>query len=204
MSNKCIKCNREIEKPQKTCLVCGSSQNYFSHYFTTVVVFLVLLGGLAAAGYWYENRPEKTVELQRLRNIEMKARISLAEVENLTKKNLLLSVQIQEVQSQIKTANESASLNNQSEAEINKQLKKQTARAVKAEKRASWLSKQNTDFKTEINSLNEQILALQAAPDAQPEDLITARKSESNEPAPVPEKSEQEQSMELATDTDKN
>jgi len=204
MSNKCIKCNREIEKPQKTCLVCGSSQNYFSHYFATAVVFLVLLGGLAAAGYWYENRPEKTAELQRLRNVEVKARISSAEVDNLTKKNLLLSAKIQEAQTQIKTANESASLNNQSGVETNKQLKKQKARAAKAEKRASWLSKQNNDFKTEIRSLNEQISALQAAPDPLPEDLITALQPNANEPVPDQEKTEQEQPVEVATDTGKN
>jgi len=204
MSNKCIKCNREIEKPQKTCLVCGSSQNYISHYFSTGVVFLVLLGGLAAAGYWYENRPEKTAELQRLRNVEVKARISSAEVDNLTKKNLLLSAKIQEVQTQIKTANESASLNNQSEAEKDKQLKKQTARAVKAEKRASWLGKQNISFETEITVLKEQISALQAAPDPLAENPVKPAASTLIEQRAIPDNSLQEQPIEFSSASDEN
>lgn len=204
MSNNCIKCNREIEKSQKACLVCGASQNYFSYYFTTGIVFLVLLGGVVVAGYWYENRPGKMAELNRLKAVEVKAKDTRIEIEKSTTENISLRKQLQELELQLQTVIENASLNNQSELEKDQLINKNKAKAAKAEKRASWLSKQNINFKAEITALKSQVSALQAAPDPIVDSPIKSATFISNEPKTIPDNSEQEQPVELTSGNDKN
>ncbi len=165
MAKICIRCKREISNSQRNCLICGASQSYISYYFKTAIVFIILLTGVLAAGYRFENSPEKRAELNRLRALAM-------EVDNSQMKITQLEELVERTNNKLTTAEEklvlseeNTSAGNKSAAEKNKKVAKITVRALKAEKRASWLSKENINLKTENKLLNDQLLALQAKPD---------------------------------------
>ncbi|MCF6194040.1 MAG: hypothetical protein L3J46_06885 [Kangiellaceae bacterium] len=147
--------------------------------------------------------PEKTAELNRLKAVEVNAKNTLNKVEKLTTENITLGKQLQELELQLQTVKDSASLNNQSGREKDQLIEENKALATKAEKRASWLSKQNIDFKAEITALKAQISALQAAPDPIVDSPLESAASILKEPKIIPDNSNQEPPVELTSDGDK-
>ena len=153
MKNRCIGCKREIAKGQQQCYVCGLSQSYLRLYLIRGLIFFIILGMSAGIARWYANLSVEGIKAENV------ALLAASDEQSMQ--------QIRRLEAKLKTANEtltSIQKSSTQSSEINNQFKlgldEANVRAVKAEERASWLSKENRRFKAKIKELSEQVSRL--------------------------------------------
>ncbi len=160
MAKRCISCKRDLAKGQKTCFVCGSSQNIISYYFSSGVFILSVMLVAALISYWYVQQANKEIDnsliklelaQQQIEQAESRANLALSQLKSLQQQTAQAKNEGQEAAKQ--------ALNQQAQAQIAAAEKK----AEDAQKNVNWLSRQNTQLKQQVETLTQQLADAQQA-----------------------------------------
>ncbi|PHS16314.1 MAG: hypothetical protein COA86_11775 [Kangiella sp.] len=154
MSTRCIGCKREIAKKQKDCYICGSSQNYLSHYSNNIIAIVILI---VSAGIISNKIVDAKLEnyrnTQLLNNQESVIKFDTIKSElNKQISNLKNSRYI--AQSEIEELKASIAVGSSSSSDTLKALEKEKARS-------KWLSRENWGFSSKIKELTNHIARLE-------------------------------------------
>ena len=154
MSARCIGCKREIAKKQKNCYICGSSQNYLSHYSNNVIalVIVIICAGLISNKI-VESKTTEFRNTQLLNKQESVAEFDAIKSE-LNKQISSLENFRDIAQSEIEALKASIAVGSSSSNDTLKALEKEKARS-------KWLSRENWGFSSKIKELTNHIARLE-------------------------------------------
>lgn len=154
MSTRCIGCKREIEKKQKSCYICGSSQNYLSYYSNHIIALLtVIIGAGWISSKIIETKVEDFQNAQLLNNQESITKFDKIQLD-LNKQILSLENSRNSAQSEIEELKASILAGSSSSSETLITLEKEQARS-------KWLGKENRKFSSKIKDLTNHIAKLE-------------------------------------------
>jgi len=167
MSKKCIGCKRELAKHETSCPACGAEQSFFKYHSTSIIALVLIAGGVGyAASRYIDNESLKIKEAVKI-EYDKSLQQSQERID-------ALESELDSTRSQLADANEaseklkaeSSDNSNQADQVLNNlrsKLADAEAEAKKQQGRAGWLGKENARLKTELESLKNQITALQQA-----------------------------------------
>ncbi len=157
MEKRCIGCKREIGRGQQECYICGAPQSYVRYYIKSWVVSVVLFVGLVAVGYWYVDKIIRQAELDNAQLVGVKEADAAKIIQDLELRLEQSHQKIQLVEANIVQNSDTA---NQDKLKFDEAEK----RAIKAEERAGWLSRENRRFKAKVQELTDKLATAKQVP----------------------------------------
>ena len=180
MSTRCIGCKREIAKKQKDCYICGSSQNYLSHYSNNIIALVIVI---VSAGL-ISNKIVDT-KIENYRNAQLSNKQESVIDFNTIKSELNEQISILEnsrdiAQSEIEELKASIAVGSSSSNDTLKALEKEKARS-------KWLSRENWGFSSKIKELTNHIAKLEK------QNISPEKEKQSNLSIDIPETEQDKQ-----------
>jgi len=154
MTKHCISCKREIVANQPVCYICGSQQGFIRRHYKTALLAVLLICLTSAGSYFYVDKTIKDLETNRLKFNES------INAESAKKLNDLQQ-QLDKANEQIELAKTSATQSSSLASDSKTKIGLAEKRAVKAQERATWLSKENRRFKAKVKELSDKLSALE-------------------------------------------
>lgn len=160
MVKRCIACKREISLGQSNCYICGASQSYFRYYLKSGSLFVLMIGAITGTSYWYIEQSILKMELAQNLRLSAKTTQSEVKIDELEKQLVQAHQENGEVVTKLAKVEEKTLQSNQTASQADIKLQDSVKRAIKAEQRASWLSKENRRIKAENKTLTDKLALL--------------------------------------------
>lgn len=152
MAKRCLSCKRDIADGQKSCFVCGSSQNLLVHYSRSGLLLLVVIVVASAISYHFISKANQDISTNLAKLEAAQSQIEQAEEKATEALNQLKALQSEAQQEKSQDKQDQVAI-----AELQGKITAAENKAVEAQKNVNWLAKQNNQLKTEVQSLTEQL-----------------------------------------------
>ena len=152
MAKRCLSCKRDIADGQKSCFVCGSSQNLLVHYSRSGLLLLVVIVVASAISYHFISKANQEISTNLAKLEAAQSQIEQAEEKATEALNQLKALQSEAQQEKSQDKQDQVAI-----AELQGKITAAENKAVEAQKNVNWLAKQNNQLKTEVQSLTEQL-----------------------------------------------